>query len=260
MTKKINSPRSLMRLIGLFAAIAQAEDGLTLAKLSSALDSPKSSLLMLLRPLTAKGYLTHEGGIYRLGSSIYRLAADILSKRNFPKLIRPYMEELAAKSAETVFLAVIDREAQVVTYVEGVESPQPVRYMAPVGSARPLYASAAGRLLLAYEDAAWQERYLRSTPLKPMTERTVTNRTKLKKELGKIRRTGIAISVGEAIPGAAGIAAPIFNTDGTVAAALLIGAPVDRFQKKVASLRELVRKAAAQASGVLGKAMPPPKA
>lgn len=252
MAKETDSPRSLMRLLGLFDAIAKAGDGLTLAKLSLSLESPKSSLLMLLRPLVAKGYLTHEGGVYRLGSSIYRLAADILSTRNFPRLIRPYMEDLVAKSQETVFLAVIDREAQRVAYIEGVESPQAVRYMAPVGSTRPLYCSAAGRLLLAYEDAAWRDKYLRTTALKPMTERTVTDRQALRKELEKIRRSGIAISVGEAFPGAAGVAAPIFNTDGTVAAALLIGAPVERFQKNVSALRELVKDIAAQASGVLG--------
>jgi DNA-binding IclR family transcriptional regulator len=252
MTRQNDAPRSLMRLLGLFEAIAKADDGLTLARLSATLECPKSSLLLLLRPLVAKGYLTHEGGAYRLGSAIHRLAADILSARNFPKLIRPYMEKLVAKSQETVFLAVIDRAARRVTYVEGVESPLPVRYMTPVGSARPLYCSAAGRLLLAYQDAAWRERYLRTTALKAMTPRTVVSRSALRAELDKIRRTGIAVSVGEAVLGAAGIAAPIFNTDGTVAAALLIGAPVDRFQKKVSSLRAMVKAAAAQASGVLG--------
>ncbi|MGE3759637.1 MAG: helix-turn-helix domain-containing protein, partial [Pseudobdellovibrionaceae bacterium] len=50
------SPRSLARVLGLFDAIAHAGDGLTLARLSVELKSPKSSLLTLLRPLVAKGY------------------------------------------------------------------------------------------------------------------------------------------------------------------------------------------------------------
>lgn len=246
-----------MRLLGLFAAIAESGDGMTLARLSVALDSPKSSLLTLLRPLVARGYLTHAGGSYRLGSAIFRLAADILSTRSFPKLIRPFMEDLVAQSQESVFLAVIDRAAACVSYVEGVESTQAVRYMAPIGAPRPLYCSAAGRLLLTYQDDEWRNRYVSSVKLKPLTERTMTSRSALRKEIDKIKATGIAVSVGEAIPGAAGIAAPIFNADGTVAAALLIGAPVDRFTRELARLRPLIKDAAARASGIASASVGP---
>jgi IclR family acetate operon transcriptional repressor len=239
-----------MRVMGLFGAIARTADGMTLARLSVELDSPKSSLLTLLRPLVAKGYLTHEGGAYRLGPSIFRLAADILSTRSFPKLIRPFMQALMERSHESVYLAVIDQAAQCVTYVEGVESSQPIRYMAPLGSPRPLYCSAAGRLLLAYADEDFRENYVRTVQLKSVTKRTLTNRAELKKELEKIRKTGLAISIGEAVPGAAGLAAPIFDTDGKPAAALLIGAPVDRFERELPALRKLMKEIATQASGI----------
>ncbi len=72
----------------------------------------------------------------------------------------------------------------------------------------------------------------------------------LRKELEKIRKTGLAISVGVAVPGAAGLAAPVFDTDGKAAAALLIGAPVDRFERELPSLRKLMKEVAAQASGL----------
>ena len=244
------SPRSLTRVLGLFAAIARSADGLTLARLSSELASPKSSLLTLLRPLVSQGYLTHEGGVYKLGPAVFRLASDILSTRSFPKLIRPFMQQLVERSQESVYLAVIDRDARCVTYVEGIESPQPVRYMAPLGSPRALYCSAAGRLLLAYSDEDWREQYLKTTQLKAVTDRTLTDRAQLREELAKIRRTGLAISIGEAVPGAAGLAAPVFDTQGNAAAALLIGAPIDRFERQLPSLRKLMKEIAAQASGL----------
>jgi DNA-binding IclR family transcriptional regulator len=255
MTHEEGSPRSLTRVLGLFAAIARTADGMTLARLSTELESPKSSLLTLLRPLVSQGYLTHEGGLYRLGPSVFRLAADILSTRSFPKLIRPFMQQLVERSQESVYLAVIDKEARCVTYVEGIESPQPVRYMAPLGSPRPLYCSAAGRLLLAYSDDEWRERYVRTVQLKAVTERTVTDRAELRKELEKIRKTGLAISIGEAVPGAAGLAAPVFDTDGRPAAALLIGAPVDRFERELPALRKLMKDVATQASGLFSGAV-----
>ncbi|HYC49258.1 MAG TPA: IclR family transcriptional regulator [Burkholderiales bacterium] len=250
MAHEEGSPRSLTRVLGLFGAIARTADGMTLARLSSELDSPKSSLLTLLRPLVAQGYLTHEGGVYRLGPAIFRLATDILSTRSFPKLIRPFMQQLVERSQESVYLAVIDRSARCVTYVEGIESPQPVRYMAPLGAPRPLYCSAAGRLLLAYSDDAWRESYVKSVQMKAMTERTLTNRAALRRELEKIRGTGLAISIGEAVPGAAGLAAPVFDTGGKAVAALLIGAPVDRFERELPALRKLMKDVAQQASGL----------
>src|SRR5215203_3527413 len=102
MASDAGSPRSLRRILGLFDTIAKASNGLSLAELSIMLESPKSSLLMLLRQMVDLNYLVHEGDRYRLGSAIFRLASDILSMRQFPKLIRPYMEELAARSQESV--------------------------------------------------------------------------------------------------------------------------------------------------------------
>ena len=71
-----NSPRSLARVLGVFDAIAHTADGMTLARLSAELDSPKSSLLTLLRPLVGRGYLTHDGGAYRLGPAIFRAGPE----------------------------------------------------------------------------------------------------------------------------------------------------------------------------------------
>lgn len=244
-----DAPRSVMRVLRLFEAIAAAREGKTLAQLSVQLGSPKSSLLLLLRPLVAGSYLLHVDNRYRLGSSAYRLAADILATRDLTQLMGPYMEELVMRTRESVFLATIDREARLVTYADRIDSPQAIRYSAPVGSMRPLYCSAAGLVLLAYQDEAWRERYLKSTTLKALTPETIVSKTAIRANLEKIRAEGIAVSVGEAVAGVAGIAAPIVNPDGTVSAALLIGAPADRFQSELPALRKVIKQVAQRASG-----------
>ena len=106
-------------------------------------------------------------------------------------------------------------------------------------------------MLLAHTEDQWREQYLKTVALKPMTDRTLTNRAELRKEIEKIRKTGLAISIGEAIPGAAGLAAPILDAQGKVPAALLIGAPVDRFERNLPSLRKLMKEVATQASGII---------
>src|SRR5581483_9251933 len=202
--------------------------GISLAELSATIAAPKSSLLGLLRSMVTLGYMEHDRGLYRLGPKAFRLAADILAIRRFPNLVRPILQELQAKSGETVFLVVLDRAAQRMTYADIVDSPNPVRYTVPTGTTRPLYVSAGGQMLLAYQEPGWAEAYIRAAHLEPLTPRTITDPEQLRQRLAAIRREGFAISLGETVPGAAGVAAPIFNRDGSVEAGLLIGAPLDR--------------------------------
>jgi IclR family acetate operon transcriptional repressor len=209
-----DSPRSLVRLLGLFEAIARAPDGLTLAELRVALESPKSSLSSMLRPLNAGGYLIHVGGRYRLGPTVFSFAETLLRARQSSPLIRTFMHELWAETKETVILTAIDRDARLAAYVECLDSPEFVRYVVPAGTTRPLYCSAAGQALLAFQPEGWREHYLLSVRLQKMTPKTITDRAALRRRLDTIRAAGISVSLSEAIPGAAGIAVPIMRDDG----------------------------------------------
>src|SRR4051812_26531277 len=255
--REMGGPRSLTRLLGLFDALARKSDGMTLADLNGVLESPKSSLLNLLRPLVIEGYLTHTLGMYRLGPTAFRLAAIMMSAWNFPKMARPYLEELAARSKETVYIGVLDRAGQVITYVDAIDSPHSIRYAITVGMNRPLYCTAAGRVLLTYADEKFRENYLRSVKLARQTPETLTDRKELLKELERIRRTGVAVSVNQLFVGSAGISAPVFAADGQVIAAIAIGAPAERFEAEQANLREIILDVARRLSGDQ-RGTPPP--
>lgn len=244
-------PRSLTRLLGMFDVLSQARDGLSLAELSVALESPKSSLLNLLRPLVAEGFLAHAGGVYRLGPSIFRLSAGVMTAWNFPKQIRPFMEDLSERTGETVMLGVMVPEAEVVTYVEIIDSPHPIRYQVPVGTSRPLYASSAGRLLLAYADRDWVRRYLATVVFKQPMTKTYT-RASLVKEIGCIRAEGLSCSFDVYMQGLASVAAPVFDANGHCIASINVAGPTDRFTAEFEFLRGLVKDVATKASGMVG--------
>lgn len=243
-------PRALTRILRLLDILAKKPEGLTLAELNTVLESPKSSLLNLLRPLVSDGYLLHSHGLYRLGPTAFRLAANIMSVWNFGKLVRPFLEELAARSGESVYIGVIDREEQLITYIDTIESAKSVRYSISVGATRPLYCTAAGRVLLAFAEQRWQEHFVRTVKLVRHTEFTTTDRSELRSKIEETRRTGISISISEMFVGSAAISSPIYGADGQVTAALAIGAPADRFVGKVDSLREIILDVAKRASGV----------
>lgn len=254
------APRSVARLLGVFEAIAGHAGAMSLAELSVALASPKSSLLVMLRQLVAHGYLVHADARYHLGPDIYRLASDVLRHRRFPDVARARMAAVAQESGETVILATLDAAARTVTYVECIESRHAVRYVVPMGSTRPLYCSAAGLCLLAHQDEAWQAAYLGDTPLVALTPLTMTDPATLRVRLAGIRRDGVAESAGEAVADAAGVAAPIVDADGAVRTALLVAAPVQRFGTERTRLVTLVRAAAADISAAMGHAAAPVEA
>ena len=246
---EVTGPRSLTRLLGLFDVLAKSKDGMTLAELNQALQSPKSSLLNLLRPLVVDGYLACDNGRYRLGPSIFRLAANIMSVWNFSSTMRPYLEELAQQCGESVYLGVLDTIGSVITYVDSIDSQKAVRFSVPVGAARPLFSTAAGRVLLAFGDQDWVEDYLKTAKITAFTPYTVTSRKALREELEKIRKTRISISMGETFPESGAIAAPIFGADSKLIAAIAIGAPVSRLEPRLGELRPMISDSAARASG-----------
>lgn len=250
--KQTDSPRSLRRTLGIFDAIARSPDGLSLAELSEQLQSPKSSLLTLLRPLTMGNYLIHANSHYTFGNESFALATNIISARKFGTVVRSVMIELQKRCPETVILAIADRAAETVIYTDVLESPQLVRYTVAAGTARPLYTSAAGQLLLAYQNEKWRDRYLRKVKLKPMTKRTIVDVSLLRRKLDTIRKTGLSVSISEAIEDASGVAAPIFDSEGTILAALLLGGPTARYVQDREKWNALVAEFAAQASRMVG--------
>lgn len=245
-------PRSLQRMLGIFDFIARSPDGLSLAELANQLESPKSSLLTLLRPLVASGYLVHASGRYSLGNESFVLASNIMSARKFATVVRGVMVELQRRCPETIILAVMDRAAQTVMYTDVLESPQLIRYSVPPGTTRPLYGSSAGQVLLAFQDERWREQFLRKVRLKSLTPRTIASTDALRQRLTEVRDAGVCVSISEAVDGATGVSAPIFGSDGSLLAALLIAGPTDRYGREGQNWSDLVKEFASRASRAVG--------
>jgi IclR family acetate operon transcriptional repressor len=251
--KDVTGPRSLTRLLALFDVLAKAPDGMSLAELNVVLETPKSSLLNLLRPLVSEGFLMHAGGRYRLGPSIFRLSANVMAVWNFSRMLRPFLVELSESTQETVYIGVLDEAQKVITYVDVIESAQSVRYSMLVGMRRPLYCTAAGRVLLAHAPEAFLTEYLRTVKLERHTPQTMVNKKALREELENIVNTGLSVSRGELLPDSAGLSSPIFGPNGDVIAAMAIGAPLERFDRERPRLEQQMLLVAQRASA-LGKA------
>jgi DNA-binding IclR family transcriptional regulator len=246
-------------VLDILELLAASDGGLTLRDVSAQLEAPKSSLLPLLRALTARDYLAQgRGGEYRLGSRALDLGATAPAPPELVEIARPALVELMRRTGETVFLGTLSSDRSSIVYVDRVESDHVIRYAGGVGDRRPLHATSSGKAILAFIAADEREDILRSLSLARHTERTVTSLPALREALAEIRRTGACVTVDELMPGASGIAAPIFDRHGQVAGACAIGGPTDRVRPRVRALVTEVKATARALSARLGYRGPGP--
>lgn len=253
--------RAAGRVVDILELVVRTHEGLPLRELSAQLEAPKSSLLPLLRTLTARGYLEQGAlGAYRLGPKAFELGMASPAHRAWPEIARPALRELMQRTGETVFLGSLGGDGTAVVFVDKVESEQVIRYTAGVGDRRALHATSSGKVILAFLPAPERERILRALPLKRYTDRTVTSLPALRAALAEVRRTGVCVNLDELAVGAAGIAAPIFDRDGHVAGACAIGGPTDRVRPRLKPLAAEVKATARAISALLGHRIDPPPA
>jgi DNA-binding IclR family transcriptional regulator len=246
------TPLSATRIPQLLCLLAELPGGATLSHLSEQSGTPKSSLLALLRALTRNGFLQYREGRYGIGPETVKLASTIVAHRKFPDIAIPVVDALAKATGESSLLARCDTDAQAAVYIYRADSRSALRFIAEVGSWEPLYASAVGRALLAFQSEAWRKNYVARTKLMPLTPKTVRTKRDLVRLLAVVRRERVATSFEETIEGVAGIAAPIFDRSGDVLAGVVIGAPMARALPRIKSLQQQVSDAAAEISGLMG--------
>lgn len=241
---------SVTRFFGVVAVLSQgAGRRLTLAQLSSALKVQQSSLLSLLRPLVGSGLLVCEDGGYGLADRIYASTARWLAPWRFHDVVRPYMIELGERVEETVLLGVGGSDMDVLTYVEVIRGPRPVRYEIAPGTSRVLHECAAGRVFLAFQDAARRHAYLKSARLRRQMPESRC-RAALDAELGEVAKHKLALSHDRYLPGLSAAAAPVFDTEGHCLAVLAVAGPTGRFLHDCDLICALLRSAAERASGL----------
>jgi len=143
-----------------------------------------------------------------------------------------------------------------------VNSSQPVQYAMRVGLRAPLYASAAGRVLLAYGPKARVADYLKRTPFKRLTPATLTTAAQLEVKLRAVRDLGYCASFGELLKDTAAIAVPVFDPNDEITGALMVGAPLERmrgdFEHLLAAIQGFGRRASGLAPSETATAHPSP--
>jgi IclR family transcriptional regulator, KDG regulon repressor len=247
--------RALERGLDILSCFGPESPSWGITRLARKLKLPKSSVHRLVATLEKNGFLRRNGASddYELGFKVLALTGSLPGENEELRAkAAPYLRELHQTTSCTVSLRVMDKDKIVI--VDRIEAPHHLRVVFPVGTHLPCNHGASGKLLMAYGATGESVRnLLRSGKIRKLTDRTATDPKVLDKTFEEIRLHGYAISEGEAIPGACGIAAPVFGSDGRIRATLSLTFPKTLSPKngRDKSIR-LLRKQAARLSVDLG--------
>ena len=210
---------------------------------AEALDCARSTAYRYLQTLVSTSFLEEApGGGFRLGLRVMELARLARRSYGLTEIALPVMRSLAAQVGETVLLT--RRVDDVVVCIERCEGPgQLIRLSYERGSRLPINSGASALALLAWTPADEVRELLDRSVLQRFTENTLTDVDDVLARLQQIRADGYGVSIAEVDPDAMGIAAPVFDDEGSVAAALSIVAmrrrvPPERVPDLVASVRD----------------------
>lgn len=228
------------------------EGRLPLAQIARTVELNLSTAHHLMKTLEGLGYVAHSRDrSWQLSARVFQLAAAAWNADELASLGEATIAELAKKTGEATQLAVFDRRHVIV--VSKFDRDGPERLFERLGAPRPAYCTALGRALLAYQHPSVTEAYLASAELKALTPKTITSAARLREELRKVRRSGIAVDDEEFSQGIRCVAAPVFNFSNAVAAAVGMFGPAWRVsQQRVSAHSATVARFAQRLSRELG--------
>jgi len=201
------------------------------SELAKHLSLSTSSVHRLLSTLSDEGVLEQdaETGRYRLGLSVFDMAAAMPKQRTLHEAVLVSMTELRSRTGETVQVGVLD--GREVVYVERLDSPNTLRVFTQLGRRAGAHRTSSGKAILAHMPRRRLDQLLSGWALDRQTEFTITDQQNLREELTAIRRRGYAENRQESELGVVSVAAPIREGSGEVVAALSLAGPVERMEE-----------------------------
>ena len=220
----VASSRRALEILDLLAA----EGPLGTNAIARRLDVTPSTVSRQLGTLVEFGYAERDpvSGLYRPGMRLVHLGSLVLLKLDVRTVARPHLETLVEETGETATLSVPgDPDAVTIDFVAASHGVQGVTQL---GRPSVAHATAAGKVMLAFTGRR------PAGPLRAFTARTITELGALESELERIHRRGWADAYEERERELNAIAAPVFGSDGTLAAVIALQGPVSRFGRGAA--------------------------
>ncbi len=236
----VRGVKSAQRVLELLEFFSQWQKPATVKEVCTTLGYPQSSTSMLLRSLCDLGYFDHDprSGMYvpniRLALATAWIEADLFSGAGMLRL----MTRVRDACGHTVMMGKV--EGVHVRHMHVLQGTRKDSAVADLGSRRPLFRSAAGRILLTTvpeKDIALLLRKANALESDPQLRVRLTDALA---ERAKTKRRGFSLSPGTSMPGIAALAVLVPVPVGRPAISLSVGGPLKAIQAEQHGLHRIL--------------------
>ncbi len=235
--------KSAQRVLELLEFFAEERRPAAVGVVASSLGWPQSSTSVLLKCLADAGYFDHDArtGHYtpnvRLALATAWIQENLYSEQNLLKL----MEQLRTQSGHTVMIGL--RRGVHVRYLHVLQATRVGRFTARIGALRPLFRSAAGKMLLTTLPEREVAILLRKANALEGEAEHRRDFAAACHEIAEVRKAGYALSQGSAMKGAAALSVLLPVASGREPMTLSLGGPIDEVVAERERLLDMLRQA-----------------
>ncbi len=235
--KRTTGTQAVDRAADLLVEVLKSEKPVTFSYLTSKSGLAKGTASRLISALERNGLLQrNKKGEIETGITINQFASRVSSISRLVSKLQPVMRQIGNETGETVSLAISGNDA--VENIAQIDAKYLLSSRNWVGQKVPYHASAAGKVLLAF-----QNQDLSKLKLEKLTNTTIISRNHLEKEILKVQEQGYALIVDELELGLVAISVPVKNEIGEIIAALSVSGPSTRLnQNRIKEIINLLGK------------------
>lgn len=209
---------SLVHGLNVIMAFDEESPQMTLSQVAEKTGMNRAGARRYLLTLAHLGFIQQNDRLFRLTPKVMDLGYSFLSTIPISTVAQPYLDSIRDKTGEAVAIGIMDG-ADVVHIAKANSN----KLMAPtltIGRRFPAIYASAGRVLLALKSDEERDAILDQSDFQPLTDKSITTREELVKELAQVRRQRYALVDQEIEPGARSLAVPVFNQAGDTVAAI----------------------------------------
>jgi DNA-binding IclR family transcriptional regulator len=212
---------AVARALTLLDRLARGREPMTLARLSSELALPKSSVHGLCATLVSFGYLRRQvDGTFLIGPRVMGLAEAFVAGTDVAQEFNALWANGGLVPEETVVLSVLSGNEAL--YVAVRNGARPLGLAFNVGTRLPAYLSGSGKAMLAQLPADEVRRRFAGKLGTRLTTKGPRDLESLLRELALTRRRGWSVDEEAVREGVASFGAPVFDASGKAVAGVAV--------------------------------------
>lgn len=235
----VSSQQSLDRAFELIEMLAKTGVSANVAELSKTLGVTRMTTNSMLQSLLRRNYVEkdQETGKYSMGYKLYEIAMTYRYQYPFLYVAEKHINEMAEKWKLKINVSVLKPPGVAVLILSKDISLIPKMIL---GYVLPGYASASGKLLMAYSPREVIEQWLAETEFISYTPNTIVDKNALYEQMDLIKAQGFSFEREEMMVQRCCVAAPICNMSGQVIASVSFSCSKELMEANLQALTESI--------------------